>query len=474
LRLVLPMGIWKVLNWLKIYDILPYPLRVVAVSLHGVRLRATRYSTDTDRWIAEAVARENWTSAQWNAWQQERLAQMFWYASRNVPYYRQHWEMRRRNGDQAYVESLSNWPVLSKDVLRDHPKAFVADGVKLRSQIVEHTSGTTGKPLTLWMSKDAVHQWYALAEARWRSWYGLSRHDRWGILGGQMVTPFTQSKPPFWVWNAGMNQLYLSSYHLAPQNIAAYFDAIQSHKLVYLLGYASSLYLLAQFALEQNLEIPALKAVISNAEPLYAHQREVISRAFQCPVYDTYGLSENVCAASECLSGNLHLWPEVGFTEILEDDTDLPASSGKTGRVICTGLLNESMPLIRYQVGDRAALAYGETLCGCGRSLPVISKIEGRMDDLIITPDGRRIGRLDPVFKSDLPIREAQIIQETRRHLRLRYVPADGFEEQDIEVLIDRIRDRVGDMQILLEKCESIPRSANGKFRAVVSQLPGA
>lgn len=458
------------LDWLKTYHTLPYSLRVIAASLHGFRLQTMRYSTDTDHLVAEALARENWTSNQWNIRQQEHLAQMLWHASRNIPYYRQQWEARRRNGDQASVETLSNWPVLSKDVLRDHPKAFVADGVKLRSQIVEHTSGTTGKPLTLWMSKDSVRQWYALFEARWRNWYGLSRHDRWGILGGQMVTPFAQSTPPFWVWNAGMNQLYLSSYHLAPQNIAAYMDAIQSHKLIYLLGYASSLYSLAQLALERNLHVPALKAVISNAEPLYAHQREVTSRAFQCPVYDTYGLSENVCAASECLRGKTHLWTEVGVTEILDDLSDTPLPAGEAGRLVCTGLLNLTMPLIRYDVGDRGFLSV-ESACACGRSLPILGGIEGRKDDVLLTKDGRRIGRLDPVFKADLPIREAQIIQESRMRVVVRYVPAPDCSSADLNMLVERLHERLGEMEIVLETVGRIPRSSNGKFRAVVSNI---
>ena len=320
------------------------------------------------------------------------------------------------------------------------------------------------------MSKDAVRQWYALFEARWRNWYGLSRHDRWGILGGQMVTPFTQSKPPFWVWNAGMHQLYLSSYHLASQNVAAYMDAIQSHKLVYLLGYASSLYSLAQLALEQKLNIPVLKAVISNAEPLYAHQRDVISRAFQCPVYDTYGLSENVCAASECSDGNLHLWPEVGVTEILDDDSDVSLPVGKTGRLVCTGLLNMTMPLIRYDVGDRGHLST-ESNCACGRSLPILGGIEGRNDDVLLTRDGRRIGRLDPVFKADLSIREAQIIQESLNEVHIKVVPTTGFTSQDETTLIERLQEYIGQVRVTLEKVESIPRTANGKFRAVISKL---
>jgi phenylacetate-CoA ligase len=457
-------------DWLKTYNILPYPLRVIAASLHGFRLQALRYSTNTDRLVAEALARENWTSEQWNVWQQDRLAQMLWHASRNIPYYRQQWQARRRNGDKASVELLENWSVLSKDAVRDQPRAFVADGINLRFQIVEHTSGTTGKPLTLWMSKDSVRQWYALFEARWRTWYGLSRHDRWGILGGQMIAPFKQKKPPFWVWNAGMNQLYLSSYHLAPQNIGSYMNAIQSHKLLYLLGYASSLYSLAQLALEQNLNIPALMAVISNAEPLYAHQREVISKVFQCPVYDTYGLSENVCAASECLQGRLHLWAEVGVTEVLDENSATPLSIGETGRLVCTGLLNLTMPLIRYDVGDEGFFST-ESVCACGRSLPILGGIEGRKDDVLLTRDGRRIGRLDPVFKADLSIREAQIIQESLTRVKVRYVPAPGCASTELDMLIERLQERLGEMEIVLESVEQIPRSSNGKFRAVISNI---
>lgn len=459
-------------DWLKAYSTLPYPLKIIAASLYGIRLQTIRYSSDTDRLVSEALARENWTSDQWDIWRQEHIAQMLWQASRNVPYYRTQWEMRRRKGNRSSVDRLQNWSVLSKDAVRDNPQAFVADGTDLRQQVVEHTSGTTGKPLTLWMNKEAVRLWYALFEARWRNWYGLSRHERWGILGGQMVTPFAQNKPPFWIWNMGMKQLYFSSYHLAPQNVEAYLDAIQRYKLIYLLGYASSLYSLAQLALEKHLIIPTLKVVISNAEPLYAHQREVISKAFQCPVYDTYGLSENVCAASECLQGKFHLWPEVGVTEILDDNNDMSLSIGKTGRLVCTGLLNPTMPLIRYDLGDRGFLST-ETTCPCGRSLPVLGGIDGRNDDVLLTTDGRRIGRLDTVFKTDLPIREAQIIQESQTRVVVRYVPAFDTSSADLKMLVNRLREHLGEIEILLEAVELIPRSPNGKFRAVISNLNG-
>jgi phenylacetate-CoA ligase len=455
---------------LRAYQILPYPLRVLVASIRGYYLNQLRYGNKIEYLIDAALERETWTRDQWKAWQEERIAKILWHAARNVPYYRQYWDDRRHHGDKASVEILQNWPVLSKEAVRAYPQSLVADGVNLSSQIVEHTSGTTGKPLTLWMSKEAVRQWYALFEARWRGWYGLSRHDRWGILGGQMVTSFAQKKPPFWVWNAGMNQLYLSSYHLAPQYISDYLNAIQCHQIVYLLGYASSLYSMAQLALEQNLKIPALKSVISNAEPLYTHQREVISQAFQCPVYDTYGLSENVCAASECLFGKLHLWPEVGVTEIFDDLSDVPLQTRELGRLVCTGFLNLTMPLIRYDTGDRGYLSL-ETSCACGRSLPILGGIEGRQDDVLLTRDGRRIGRLDTVFKADLPLREAQIIQDNPEHIVVRYVPIPNDTQVNLSVLKDRLKERLGNMEIYFEKVDKIPRSSNGKFRAVISNI---
>lgn len=457
------------MSLLSIYHHLPYPLRSLAASLRGYQLTRLRYGGEGGFSPDELHEHERWTSPQWDIWREQRLAFVLEQAAQRVPYYRQMWAERRQRGDKASAQYLENWLVLSKETIRQQPRAFLAEGINLRQQIVEHTSGTSGTPLTLWMSKQAVRGWFALFEARWRGWYGLSRHDRWGMLGGQLVAPFAQTHPPFWVWNAGMNQLYFSAYHLAPRNIAAYLDALGQHKLVYLLGYPSSLHALAQMALEQNLSIPKLKAVISNAEPLYAHQRQVISAAFGCPVYDTYGQSENVCAASECLHGRLHLWPELGQTEILRDDDDQAAALGETGRLVCTGLLNLSMPLIRYEVGDRASFS-PEISCPCERTLPTLSSIEGRSDDVLLTRDGRRIGRLDPVFKADLPVREAQIVQETLEHVTVRYVPAPGCTSQALDGLAARLRERLGDVDVTFEAVDKIPRTANGKFRAVISK----
>lgn len=468
------------MDLLRLYHRLPYSGRCLAASLRGLYLRRWRYGPETPRLVEEALERESWTTGDWRIYQRQALGELLERAALRVPYYRRLWKARPGDG----WRDLENWPILSKqEVLRD-PRAFVADDCDTRQMFPEHTSGSTGTPLRLWWSRRATLGWYALVEARLRRWNGVTQRDPWAIFGGQLVTPATRRRPPFWVWNRAFHQLYLSSYHLEPSHAAAYVEALARHRIRYLLGYPSAMAILARFVLEQGIEAPKMVVALSNAEPLFPSQRQVISEAFSCPVRDTYGTAELVCGASECHQGRLHLWPEVGITEVVADE-EVAAPSG---RLVLTGLLNRDMPLIRYEVGDLGVLGQSTgpdgdgsdcagsdcvgSDCGCSRRLPLLESLEGRLDDVIVTPEGRRIGRLDPVFKSDLPIREAQIVQESLHRVVLRVVPSPEYGPGDARHLASRLAERLGtSMEIQVEEVDRLPRGRAGKLRAVVSNL---
>src|SRR5690606_16212367 len=325
-------------------------------SVYGAYLNYWRYGSAHERLVGEALAREQWSAEHWQTWSAEQLRQMLKHAADNVPYYRDQWQQRRRRGDDSSVDELANWPVLSKDSLRGGGEAFIADGVQRGSLFELQTSGTSGTPITTRRSRDTMRAWYALVEARWRRWYGVTRRDNWAILGGQEVTPLERTTPPFWLWNSAGNQLYLSSLHLKPEHAAAYVGALRQYGVVHIYSYSSSLAQLAGMVLDQGLDAPRLKVAVTNAEGLEPYQREVITAAFGCAVHTSYGMSEAIAGASECEHGRLHLWPEAGFVEVLGAD-DTPLAAGESGRLVCTGLLNQDMPLIRYDVGDRGALS---------------------------------------------------------------------------------------------------------------------
>lgn len=455
----------------SIYSSVPL-LRPLLAGAYGYRLRMRRYGGAAEALADAALERDTWTADQWRGWQQQELARMLWHASRRVPYYRDHWNQRRQRGDRSSVELITNWPVLEKSDIRTHFQALRVDRSWIRGSEVETTSGTTGNPLQFIVSRSTVRSWYALCEARFRSWNGISRHDRWAMIGAQLVTPVSQTKPPFWVWNAGLNQLYMSAYHLTPDNLPGYLEAIREARVQYLWGHSSALDALAR-AVRQRPELrPRLRVILSSSEPLTQRQRSNIEEAFQCPVRSTYGMSEMVIAASECSEGRkLHLWPDAGYSEVLVNDTPVPP--GVAGDLVATCLVNWDMPLIRYRVGDRVTLEREERPCACGRCLPVLGNIEGRISEMLYTATGASISpsAMEAVFDFDAPIAESQIIQESLHLLRVRYVPLGGPSQAVEDVLRSRIQARIGDIEVLVEPVVEIPRGPNGKFRAVICRL---
>lgn len=456
---------------LALYHRLPAPARSAAASLRGLYLRRWRYGRESERLIAEALARDTWTDAQWKTWQDDRLAFVLHRAATQVPFYRYQWERRRRMGDRCSMELLENWPVLDKDAVRENPRLFLADDCDVRKMFHEQTSGTTGKPLDIWRSRQTVEGLYALVDARTTRWYGIPTEARWARLGGQLVVPVAQRKPPFWVWNGAMRQLYLSSFHLAPDLIPSYLDALVEYKIEYFGAYPSSLLALAHEVLRLGRRDLRMLAVFTNAEPLHDDQRDIISRAFQCPVVETYGMTESVAAASECRHGGLHQWPEVGLIEVLTDSR--PVVPGEPGELVCTGLLNADMPLIRYRAGDRGRLVQSSTRCDCGRSLPLLGAVEGRSNDMLLTRDGRQVFWLNPVFYG-LPVRQSQIVQESLDRIVVKVAPGLGFGAETAQTIESRLRTRMGEASIELQMVDEVERTANGKIQAVICKLTPA
>lgn len=420
--------------------------------------------------MEEALERDYWSQVQWQEWERQQLSFVLDRAATRVPYYRAQWAERRRQGDFSSWTDLENWPILDKEAVRSRPRDFVADDCDPKRMFYGHTSGTTGTPIDLWRSRKTMRTLYALSSSRTRGWHGVKQAERWAKLGGQVVTPGRQQEPPFWVWNNALNQLYMSSYHLAPNLIGHYLDALVAYRISYLFGYTSSVFALAQEMVRLKRTDIKLKVVITEAEPLFEHQRRVIEEAFQCPVRETYGMGEQVTAASECASGTLHQWPEIGRVEVL-GETGI-VGEGEFGELVCTSLLNSDMPLIRYRVGDRGRLFAGGS-CDCGRSLPSIEIVEAGSYDLLITQDGRRILGLEDVF-FNTPIRQAQIVQERLDLIRARYVPAPGFTAESARTIVKAVQARMKGVEVILEPVAEIPRAANGKFWLQVCNVPDA
>lgn len=450
----------------RIYNLLPHSLKEFAASLYAKKLQQFRRNNTSDARIREAALREKWTFEQWETYHENELENVLKRAAYHVPYYRNYWQ--KKGYENGAWKKLENWPILTKKEVREHNHELLADDCDPKDMYTEYTSGTSGTPLTVYWSKETTLEYYAIFERRIRNWHDANWDMNYLMLGGRMIIPVSQQKPPFWVKNNYMNQLYLSSYHLSAQNIGAYAEAIKKFKPEYMFAYASSMYSLSLLAKESGIKMPALKCAISNAEPLLAHQVETIREVFSCKMVNTYGMSE--LAAGACTFDNeneLVLWPEVSKIEVLNFDNDNSVNEGENGRFICTTLLNKDMPLIRYEIGDSGAITRSRS----GINHYKITELTGRIDDLVKTRDGRRIGRLDPVFKNNLNIKEAQIIQKSAENFTIKIVPDINYNPSNAEAMVESLKQRIGDCIVTIEVVDSIPRTNTGKFKAVISEV---
>lgn len=410
----------------------------------GRRFEALRAQVDDSQW---------WSAAELRAYQERRVHELLEFARRQVPYYR----------ERAPGARLEDWPLIDKAEVRAAGRALLAE--RRQGPLFESgTSGSNGSPLRLWQDLAAINRENAFV---WRQleWAGLRPGQRRAWLRGDMVVPAAQRDPPYWRLNRAENMLMLSSYHLAESTGGACLEALEGFDPVLIQAYPSSIGFLAAWLLARGrcYRGRALGAIVTSSETLSAERRRDIGIAFGCPVFDWYGQAERVAAVGTCERGRYHLLSDYAHVELL------PAGDGRF-ELVGTGLGNFAMPLIRYRTGDYVRPAPAGWRCSCGRALPLIDAIEGRVDDAVQLPDGRSIGRLDHVFKALSGIVEAQIRQEHAAALEVLVVPGPGYGTSTRHALLANLRERLGgEVALRIRDVDAIPRGPNGKFKGVVA-----
>jgi len=296
----------------------------------------------------------------------------------------------------------------------------------------------------------------------WR-WSGFTFEDRRVTLRRELVVPTSQTRSPFWVYNPAERQLLMSSYHIAPQFFPDYVRAIETFRPSAIYGYPSSVALIARAFEECGRSPFPLKAVFTSSETVLDWQRELIEQVFCCRIFDLYGNTERTAAITSCEHGSYHVLTDYAYVEFV-------STSNHELEIVGTSLFNHAFPLLRYRSGDTVEI--GSQGCPCGRPFPTVTRIVGRMESYIWTPEGRAVGRLDHIFKGTHNIIDSQIVQEQLNEIVIRIVPADGFSEADSQRVLKHARERLGPaMKIHLEFVPKIERSANGKFVAVVCKI---
>lgn len=455
----------------KIYAKMPVLVQHAMVSAYGLYWNKRRFGRYYKSEEEQFRARERLSREDWAAYTEKKLREILVLAYTRVPFYREHWKglVTVQQLEKFTAQDMPSLPPLEKGAARDNPLALLVDGTPQKRHRVHHTSGSTGTPVaTYWLPQEQSSS-LALRHTRYSAFAGVGYDRPRATFSGRIVEPNPKSKGPYYRFNIVERQVYFSAFHLGPKSAQQYVDALRRHRIEWITGYSNSIYQLAKMVLDQNIDAPQIKAVITTSEKLTPEMRDVISRAFNTKVHEEYGCVENVFFACDNEYGQLLVSPDCGLIEIVDEHLR-PIYDGEYGEVLATGFTRLSQPMIRYRVGDTAA--WSDELPRCGRGMPVLREVLGRIEDTVYGPDGRRMVRFHGIFVDQPYVQEGQIIQERLDLIRVKIVPKSGFSDADRSDIAARIQQRLtAGMNVEVEIVGAIERTKAGKFRAVISNL---
>jgi phenylacetate-CoA ligase len=455
---IMPKGIELLLR--RAYGTIPPVIR------YGKAYRDTMSLLEKSQW---------WSRERLRDYQEARLKLLVEHSYANAPYYRKIFDRQGiEPGDISSINDLEKLPCLTRELVRENIDELVARNYPASRLQRETTGGSSGTPMGLYFERnhtDGVER--AFIHTAWKR-VGFKPSDRLVVLRGKVVGP--NKRGQFWEYSGSERSLFLSSYHMADDNLSRYVAKIRRFRPAFIFGYPSAVLLLAQYMNRNSIEpFETVKAVLCGSENLYPNLRAALGEAFKCRIFSWYGHTERAALAAECeLQTHYHIFPEYGIVELLDANGREVESPGKIGEVVATSLINFAFPLIRYRTGDLAS--FSSTTCGCGRNYPLLEKVEGRSQEFIVTKDGRAITLTALIFSQHFSafskIRLMQIEQRLKGEIKVKIVRAPEYSAADEDEIRNVILKSVsGDVDIGFEYADDIARTRSGKHRFLVQHL---
>lgn len=451
-------------RWQAAYEHFPGPARHVVASARGWFLAQVRYAPETFQLLRNLREHETWNCDQMRDYQIRALQMTHDLARDTVPFYRDYPRLQIRD-----FNDLRRLPVLRRETVRQHQEELISAAIPRSRVIRAGTTGTTGANLRVAYTEEVARANWAFL-LRQREWVGVHAREPRLTLQGARIAPVHSTKPPFWVYNAPEHQVLLSIFHLSEQTAPAYMQFLRAHQNVVLEGFPSALGILADFARARGEQIP-MRVVFTSGEPLYASVRQRIEQAFCARVFDSYGMTELCGLIQECERGRMHLIPDYGFLEVLNEN-DEPCAPEEEGHLVWTGFINSAMPILRYRIGDRGRWLV-ETACPCGRPFPLVVPTITRESDLLRCPDGRVFSprALNQLLKQSGSLRFCQFIHQRGERVVVRAVASNGNALEEMMRIRASLQDLLGPRMEVMAALEAEPfQGPGGKIPLIVNQ----
>jgi len=426
-------------------------------------------------YLSSMKKRAFWPLEKLRNYQRRMLRQILKHAYETVPFYHEIFDkLKIKPVDIKTVEDLKKLPILHKDDVRRNLDRMISRVYDVKKLKTVSTSGSTGKPLRVYLST-VEDEFRKAKHLRANIALGQKPRDRWVTISA-----------PIHFREVGRLQRILGIY--VPKTVSVFddiskqFTTVERLKPDVLDGYSNFLLMLAKEAEKRGSHSISPRFMVGGAEVIDNHSRRFIEKVFHAPLYDQYATVEFERMAWQCTEKNgYHIDFDSVVLEFLGRDGEA-VCPGEAGEIVCTSLFNYAMPLIRYAVDDVGVPDDEDARCKCGRTLPLLKRIEGRRDSLVILPDGRVLlplafGWAMEFYKFYFDIDQYRVLQEKFDSLKLLIKVRENCnarEETMAEDLVKHMRSMLNigaEVALEVKFVDAIPPDSSGKLRKVISKV---
>jgi phenylacetate-CoA ligase len=412
-----------------------------------------------------------WDAKRMWEYQQNTLRDLLVHAGAHVPYYR---ELFREIGFNPCgidaPEKFQRLPFLTKSLLKTRFEDLRADNIPRSKLSLGATGGATGEPVQFYQIRKRIGQIEgAFVDEIWKT-AGVSERDSIAVLRGTPVGP-NPSDGFHWKHRPFHRVLLLSTFHLSEESAAHYASLMIRFRIRHLHAFPSSFVQFARYIQDMGLRFPDMKTILTSSEVVLNWMRDLSLEVFDAPLFDLYGSSEKTVIAGQCSDdGKMMVYPQYGYTELVEDDGSLITEPGIPGEIVGTSFIRHATPLIRYRTGDIGVL-YRHLSPG---SWPILSRIQGRTGDYVYSSGERKVSVSLLNLHSDVlrNVLKFQFYQDTPGELVLRIVPGEGYTDSDSNRLKSKLEEILGEAFILiLSLQDSVATTARAKSPILIQRL---
>ncbi len=450
----------------------PYPIQQGLKHIYGSISPKIRYGKvfwDTYNFLQKA---QWWDKEKIEKWQLYKLKQIVKYAYKNVlGYHSLYKNAGVKPSDIQTLKDVIILPFITKEEIRDNLEDFTSKLIPKEKRIYVTTGGSTGIPFGFYKTNlntsiENAYMCISWERATWKV------GDSLAVVKGA----FIGSEEKFWEYNPHSRELLLSSYYLTEKTFDKYIEKILKYKPLHLQAYPSTAIIFADLIqMKKESGNIIFKVILLGSENIYDWQKQKLLKVFPgTKLFGWYGHAEQAIFAPMCeYSDQYHIWPFYGFTEILNEKGH-EVEGGEIGELIGTSFWDYATPFIRYRTKDIAKK--GNFGCNqCGRQFQLLEKIEGRLQEIIVTKTGRYISMTAINMHSNVfdNIKQFQFFQEEKGKVIFNIVRKNNYTEKDTEYIYNELKKKLGnDTELKINFVDSIPRTKSGKYRFLIQKLP--